>query len=284
MSSLLRPVTRAGERLGRLWSRQYRLWTADRRCLPDCIIIGTQKGGTTSLFHCLAQHPQLRPAWRKEVHFFDGGLKSGRDNYALGQRWYRANFPLAAGMASGDQAFEASPLYLFHPLAPQRMARMLPDVRLIALLRNPVERALSHYFHEQRKGRESLPLMAALQAEESRLAPLLAREDFDHPHFGWYSYKQRGHYAEQLARYYQLFPAENLLVLPSEAFFAEPAKTLGQIWAFLGVEAVTIPDLEPLNVGSNRTRVDDGVYAWLEDYFRPFNRELYELLGRDFGW
>ena len=284
MPSLIRPVSRAGNRLGRLLSRQYRLWTAERRCLPDFIIIGTQKGGTTSLFHYLAQHPQLEASWRKEVHFFDGGLNPRRDNHARGERWYRANFPLAANMTADEQAFEASPLYLFHPLAPARMAALLPEVRLIALLRNPVERALSHYFHEVRKGREPLAVMEALQSEEARLAPVLETGDYKHTAFMHFSYKLRGHYAEQIRRYHQYFPRENLLVLSSEAFFSEPQATLARIFDFIGVDAANVPNLVARNVGSNRTLVAAPVYDYLQSYFQPLNQDLYELLGTDFGW
>lgn len=284
MPSPIRSVSRAGNRLGRLLSRQYRLWTADRRCLPDFIIIGTQKGGTTSLFHYLAQHPQLRASWRKEVHYFDGGLNPRRDNYARETRWYRANFPLAGDMTAGEQAFEASPLYLFHPLAPARMAALLPDVRLIALLRNPVERALSHYFHEVRKGRETLPVMEALQNEEARLAPVLEAGDYKHTAFMHFSYKLRGHYAEQIRRYHQYFPPEKLLVLGSEAFFTEPQASLQRIFDFVGVGAGNVPDLMARNVGSNRAHVPPPVYDYLQAYYQPLNRDLYDLLGTDFGW
>ena len=284
MASLIQSVSRAGNRLGRLWSRQYRSWTADRRCLPDFIIIGAQKSGTTSLFHYLAQHPQLKASWRKEVHFFDGGLSPRRDNHARGEHWYRSNFPLVDDMTAGDQAFEASPLYLFHPLAPARMAELLPDVRLIAVLRHPVERALSHYFHEVRKGRETLPVMEALEREEDRLALLLEKQDYSHPVFTHFSYKSRGHYAQQIRRYHEYFPPENLLVLGSEAFFGDPHAALARIFDFVGVDPVTVPNLVPRNVGSNRTRVEAPVYDYLESYFRPLNRELYALLGTDFGW
>lgn len=117
------------------------------------------KCGTTSLFYYLAQHPQLIPSATKEVHFFDGRVSLENDTWALGLPWYRAHFPLKISMGDGKKAFEASPSYLFHPWAPERIHATLPNVKLIALLRNPAKRAVSHYLHERRKGRETLPLM-----------------------------------------------------------------------------------------------------------------------------
>ena len=285
MSSFRESVARFLSRLVRPFLLKYRQFTAAGRALPSFIIIGTQKGGTTSLFHYLSQHPQLLPSYRKEVHYFDGGLKPKRDNFALGERWYRSNFPLRRHMRADQQAFEASPLYLFHPLAPQRIHDLLPDAKLILLLREPTERALSHYFHQSRKGRESLPVTEALQGEEARLAPVLAEHHYKHQNFMHFSYKLRGHYAEQIRRYQALFPAENLLILGSEQFFADPHAALKRVFEFVGVDgSFQVPNLQARNVGSNRKSVQADVYQYLKDYFEPHNEELYQLLGERFGW
>jgi hypothetical protein len=148
-----------------------------------------------------------------------------------------------------------------------------------------VERAISHYFHEKGKDREYLPIMEALQVEEERLKPLLEAQDYKHESFFQHSYKSRSVYHEQLKRVQEYFPASNLLVIQSEEFFAEPAATLKLIFDFVGVDSsVTISDLEPRKVAQNRTRVDAEVYQYLEDYFRPHNEALYQLLGKNFGW
>ncbi|MCC1496009.1 sulfotransferase [Alcanivorax sp. 1008] len=285
MPSVRESFVRAINRLVRPGLLQYRKFTAGGRALPSFIIIGTQKGGTTSLFHYLSQHPQLVPSYRKEVHYFDGGLKPKRDNFALGERWYRSNFPLRKHIRQGQQAFEASPLYVFHPLAPERIHALLPDAKLILLLREPTERALSHYFHQARKGRETLSVMDALQGEEARLAPVLAEHDYKHQSFMHFSYKLRGHYAEQIRRYQGLFPKENLLILGSEKFFSDPHTALRKVFEFVGVDSsFQVPNLNARNVGSNRKSVDADVYQYLQDYFSPHNQELYELLGEDFDW
>jgi hypothetical protein len=256
--------------------------TWKRRPLPDFIIIGAQKSGTSSLFAYLSQHPQLVPSFGKAVHFFDGGRDAGVDVHARGESWYRAQFPIAG--RQGARAFEASPLYMFHPLVPARIHRLLPRVKLIALLRDPTERAISHYFHERRKGREPLQIMRALAAEDERLAPILRSEDYGNPAFRSYSYKSRGHYAEQLARYLTCFPREQILVLSSERFFLQPSETLRSVFEFVGVDpGVTISDLRARNVGS-RSDVEPDVRHYLDDHFLSPNMALYELIGAEFGW
>lgn len=285
MNTLSARASRVLDRLARPFLLRYREATAAQRVLPGFIIIGTQKGGTTSLFHYLAQHPDLLPSYRKEVHYFDGGLRPGRDNFDRGEGWYRSNFPRRTLLENGKQAFEASPLYIFHPLAPARMHALLPDVRLILLLRDPVERALSHYFHQSRKGRERLPVAEAMAREEERLAPALAAGDYKHRHFSLFSYKLRGHYAEQIRRYRQYFRPEQMMVMGSEEFFAAPNEALASVCRFVGVaDGFRVANLQPRNVGSNRTSVDTAVYDDLRRYFQPHNQDLFELLGRRFDW
>jgi hypothetical protein len=176
----------------------YRQATWRRRILPDFIIIGAMKSGTSSLFAYLSQHPQLYPSCKKEVHFFDGGLNPKIDTFEKGQAWYRAHFPLTSKMSIDSKTFEASPLYIFNPLAPKRIFDLVPNVKIIAVLRNPIERAISHYFHEKRKNRESLPIYEALLNEEKRLEPVIKRKDYKNRIFIDYSYKTRGLYKEQL--------------------------------------------------------------------------------------
>lgn len=281
MTRLLRPAM-AGAR--------QRLRQMQDRVLPDFIIIGAQKSGTSSLYRYLAQHPQVHESTVKEVHYFDGGLEEGSDTYVLGPRWYRSHFPLASEMGPGELAYEASPLYLLHPLAAERIAALLPRVKLVAVLRNPTDRALSHYFHNVRKNdvrrcREDLDPAAAMAAEDERLAGVLARGDYGNEAYRAYSYKARGRYLEQLERYHAQFPRENLLVLRAEDLFEDPAGFMGGLCEFLGIDpAKGGDDFRPTNVGSNREEVDPGVRAELDAYFAPYNRDLHAALGRDFGW
>ena len=263
----------------------YRQATRHNRNLPDFIIIGAQKSGTSSLYYYLSQHPHLMPSHRKAVHFFDGGLNPNVDNFKKGQAWYRSHFPLKRNINNYQKAFESSPLYLFNPLVPKRIYELIPEVKLIAVLRNPTERAISHFFHEKRNDRESLPILEALQAEEERLRLVIDKQDYKNDIFGYHSYKKRGLYHEQLKRYLNYFSMNNILVINSTTFFAEPDDTLRRVFDFVGVDTeFTVTDLKPRNVGSNRTEISQDVHEYLEDYFRPHNQALYELVGQNYGW
>jgi len=192
---------------------QYRQATWCSRALPDFIIIGAQKSGTSSLYYYLIQHPQLLPSFRKETHFFDGGKCPSVDNFEKGQAWYRAHFPLRKNISNNQKTFEASPLYIFNPLAPRRIYDLVPEVKIIALLRNPTERAISHYFKEKRKNWESLSIYEALQEEEKRLESVIKEKDYKNDIFIHHSYKSRGLYKDQLERYLNYFPWQQILVI-----------------------------------------------------------------------
>jgi hypothetical protein len=264
---------------------KFRQATWKSRVLPQFIIIGAMKSGTTSLFHYLSQHPQLVPSNPKETHYFDGGSVNGVDEYQYGISWYLRHFPRKSQISDSQQTFEASPSYLFHPLAAGRIHETIPDAKLIVLLRNPTARAISHYLHKKRTGIEKLPIMEALQQEEIRLAPILATNDYFNRGMRHFSYKARGLYKIQLDRYFELFPREQLLILPSEGFFAEPLDVLQQIYDFIGVDPeYQVVDLSPKLVAKNREKIDDEVIDYLNDYFRPHNQVLFELLGVDYGW
>lgn len=260
--------------------------------LPDFVIVGTQKGGTSSLYAYLCEHPLVARAARKEVHFFDL-------HYAKGERWYRSQFPtqreLAAvaaeqrGAAGGERAVtgEASPYYLFHPLAAERMTSVVPSTRVIALLRDPVDRALSHYHHAVRLGVEDLSLEAAidreaerLAGEESRLVEQPDAESFAHRQ---HSYLARGRYLGQLQRFEAYRSAGRLLVLRSEDLFGDPQRGFDETLAFLGLPPWRLTDVRARNTGEY-SGPDAAVAARLRAYFEPHNRALYEYLGRDLGW
>jgi hypothetical protein len=266
-----------------LW--RYRLATARNRSLPHFIIIGAQKSGTTSLYHYVNQHPSLIRSFLREVHYFDGGLDPAVDTYRNGPDWYRAHFPLTRSAHGQFKTCEASPLYMLNPLVPGRIAELIPQVRLIAILRNPTERAISHYFHERRYGREPLSIEQALRAEESRLEPILHAGDFKNPAFIYHAYKTRGVYRPQLERFLKHFPRQQLLVVKSEELFEAPQSVVRRVFEFVGVDAdFVVADVDARNVASNKVQVGPGIREYLDDYFAPHNRMLYELTGEDYGW
>ncbi len=167
---------------------EYRQATWRTGSLPDFIIIGAQKSGTTSLYSYLSQHPQLLPSIHKAVHFFDGGLDESADNFEKGEAWYRAHFQLR--MHAHERTFEASPLYIFNPLAPKRIYDLVPEAKIIAVLRNPTERAISQYFHEKGgKNRDPLSIREALREEETRLKAAVRAKDYKNDSFIHHSYR-----------------------------------------------------------------------------------------------
>lgn len=245
--------------------------------LPDYLIIGTQRGGTTSLYHYLTSHPQVLPPAGKELHFFD-------IQYDKGLAWYRSQFPLES--KPGSITGEASPYYLFHPLVPERVRKTVPDARLIALLRNPVDRAYSHYQMAVRLKAETLSFEEALEREDERLEGEIERIRNGHYYsynHQFYSYRSRGLYAEQLEEWRRHFPNEQLLILRSEDFYGDPSTALAHVTDFLGLSRLDAFDATPLN---------DGVYSpmgeatrkRLADYFEPHNRRLEDFLGMSMGW
>jgi len=256
--------------------RAYGSATAGLRPLPDFLILGAQKAGTTALYAYLRWHPEITGPSFKEVSFFDR-------HYAKGERWYRAHMPVRRRSLVG----EASPSYLFHPLAPERVAGMLPAARLIALVRNPVDRAFSHYQHEVALGREPLSFEDAVDREDERMQGELERMLRDPSYFSlawWnYTYIARGRYAEQLERWFAAFPREQLLVLFTEQLSADTAATYRRVLDFLGV---TARDLEtyPRIFDRDYADMNPGTRARLHKEFENPNRRLASLLGRDLPW
>ena len=277
----LRGVSTAGTLL---LSGTARFVTSPIRELPDFVIIGAQKAGSTSLHHYLEQHPRIiAGAWRKEQQFFDR-------NYHRGVLWYRANFPIRGVKNRNGKTRiigESTPNYIFHPLVPKRMASLLPDAKLIAILRNPVDRATSHYFHNVRKGFEHLPIEEAFRTEDERLAGererMLADEGYRGVPYLRFSYLNRGRYAEQLEGWLQYYPPDQLLVLRSEDLFSAPQETVDRAFAFLGCESCPVNAERKYNQFPNPA-VENRVREWLLEYFEPHNARLATLVGFDPAW
>jgi len=258
------------------------------RVLPSFVIIGAAKAGTTSLYGWLTQHPCVMAASQKEVHYFDY-------NYYRGEDWYRRHFPLASELDAltaqrGQWCLtgEASPSYISHQWAPQRLAALLPDTKLLVMLRNPIERSYSQFQMSRREGEEPLESFAdAVAAEENRLRPELARCLRDKRYQSWpigcWSYLMRSRYAEQLQRWFELFAHEQFHVVTLEDLSAEPQRTLDGVHEFLGLPAHEYEHLSPLHT-AEYAPLDPQTRGSLVEYFRPHNERLYELLGVDFGW
>ena len=274
-----------------VFEKVFRATTNPIRLMPDFIIIGAMRGGTTSLYSYLTAHPNIGPAYMKEVHFFDV-------YYHKGLPWYRAQFPSTMQKYYTEhvqkQNFitgEASPYYLFHPHAPKRIAQLLPQVKLIIQLRNPVSRAYSHYYHELNGGHEKLSFEDAINQEEERIGQETKKLALDERYVSYnhrhYSYLARGRYVDQLKVWMELFPREQILILKSEDFYADPSNGLKQALDFIQLPSMGIKEkkeeYEQLNT-TKPPKMDAQMKKRLRAYFEPHNARLYEYLGMDFGW
>lgn len=241
--------------------------------LPGVIVPGTMRGGTTSLFRYLAGHPHIAASRVKEVHYFD--LHCGR-----GPRWYRQQFPNHGRPTVG---LEASPYYMYEPRVPARVRALVPEARLVFLLRDPIARAYSHYRKNRRDGREPLDFEAAIAAEEERLAGeeerLLDDATYVSDLHRYYSYAGRGHYAEQLLRWREHFPSAQMLVLDAGDLYAAPRRTLARVVEFIGLEPWEPASVAPHNAGGEHATPPAAATARLTAHFAPHQRQLVDLVG-----
>ena len=267
---------------------------------PNFFIIGAQKCGTTSLYDYLVQHPQVLSARYKELHFFDY-------YYQKGEAWYRRRLPSKAQMRearkNGDTRVitgEATPCYMVFPQTPERVYRFVPEVKLIVLLRNPVDRAFSQYQMNRAKEtvldtetgqmvvREPLSFGDAIAAEDERMKTafeLLKRDPWSRGQwFQMHSYKTRGLYAQQLRRWLQFFPREQMLILDSSKFYKNTDEVYARVLDFLSLQPFHLQQYEAKLVGGYREKMSPETRAQLVEYFKPHNDYLYELLGQRFRW
>lgn len=266
----------------------YRRLTSAGRIMPEFIIIGAQKCGTTSLYRYLAGHPQVIRSFKKEIDYFDL-------HYERGIHWYRSHFPYSLHrrwrtgvMSRRCLTGEASTNYIVDPLAPARAAQILPSVRLVALLRNPVERAFSHYRHRVRYWQESRTFPDAIASEMDVIEReghrrLLAALDPEASRFRRRSYLLKGIYANQLTNWQEHFSSGQILVLGAEELYSSPRATFARVVEFLGLEPWNPAGFDAHNsfsYGSMGGRSRD----CLAEFFEPHNERLYELLGGRFEW
>ena len=275
------------KRVVHLGSRSYGRLTAPGRMTPSFLICGGQRCGTTSLYRALSQHPVVMKAvLHKGVHYFD-------TSYDRGMSWYKAHFPLhrnaekiAERYGFAAQPFESSPYYMYHPQAVARIARDLPQAKLIVLVRDPVERAYSQHHHEVARGFESerdfgaaLALEPArLHRQEERLSEDPAYYSFAHQH---HAYRARGEYARYLSVMAQHIGREQIHVVESERFFADPEPVYDEVCEFLGLPTyLERPAFERHNARTRQSDMDAALRRELTDYYLPHDDALARWLGR----
>lgn len=265
-----------------------RLPSAPLRLLPDFLIIGAAKSGTTTLYAHLLSSPHVAWALRKETLYFTR-------TFGRGPSWYRAFFPLASRRSRAEAAGrgpllvgEATPDYLFHPHAPRRVHGLLPGAKLVVILRNPIDRAYSFYRHQLNRAFEPLTFDQAVEQEEQRLAGELERTLSDESYVSFplqhRSYLARGRYMEQIERWLRHFPREQLLVLLTDELEADPRGTLRQLTDFLGIPALGATGSVRAHEGVAIEAMPPAVREELVEHFRPHNARLAAFLGRELNW
>ncbi|GGS83134.1 deacetylase sulfotransferase [Planobispora rosea] len=283
--------------MGRKAFRLYGMATAHFRPDPDFLLIGAKRGGSTSFYYALLEHPRIVPLFpaagflpkanhTKGVHFFDS-------HYGRGMRWYRSHLPSRYSRARASRRAggpvltgEGSPYYLHHPLAAERAARHVPDARILLILRDPIERTFSHYRERVRSGAEDLSFEDALAAEKERTAGeeerLLADPSATSYAHEQQSYVAQSEYARCLRRWLEHFPPSQVHVLTSEEFYRDPQRACDEAVAFLGLPPAVLHSASRVWNPAPRADLDEDVRRRLAEHFAPHNADLERLLGRGF--
>jgi hypothetical protein len=292
VTALKRRSPESLKRIADVSTRSYAVATARWRPYPDFLIAGTKRGGTTSLWNYLLEHPQVLPMFPAPR-----GVKSNAfffENLDRSDAWYRSHFHTSAYRRFRERRVgrtvtgEASPYYMYGPHAIAHIAARMPTIRLIVLLRDPVQRAYGHYQERRKAGTEPLTFDDALAAEEARLSSDADRRQEDPTYYSRshdiYSYRDRGIYLPQIRRIHQHLPSENVLILRSEDLYEDEAQVFAEVCRFLGIDdAVAVRDPRQHNY-IERSPIAPETAAELYDFYRPHNEALFEYLGRSFGW
>lgn len=273
--------------------RAFGVATSHLRALPDFLLIGTHRGGTTSLHSFLTQHPCVAPTFPrvqriKGVRYFDQHFHRGTD-------WYRSHFPTAATRALLEYrggapvlAGDSSPYYLFHPLAAERASQIVPRAQIIVLLRNPIERAYSHWRRERRDGYEPLTFEDAIDAEEGRLAGEVERIAADDRYYSYvhenFSYVSQGMYLASLEPWLDRFPRDQVLIESSEEFHRHPQHVFDRVLGFLRLPPFELQNPTFANTNPAADPVRPDTRARLQERFAPHNERLERALGMHFDW
>jgi hypothetical protein len=260
-------------------SGSFRMATQRFRHLPTAVIVGAAKAGTTQLHAHLIRHPRCFSGAEKEVRYFS--------KYAdRTVEWYRSRFPFRLSVERlHGHVVDSSPSYLPSPQALRRMKAVLPDARIIAILRDPTARAFSHYQHHKTRHREPRSFAEAV-SEELGQNPFPARRGVAlHPDARpMNDYVARGYYALQLELLFTLYPRDRVLIVDSGDLFADTAAICQQVFDFLGLETCEVHSEKIYNRGYYREKIDPNVAERLRQHYRPYDELLTEVVGRSFSW
>ncbi|MGA1051177.1 MAG: sulfotransferase domain-containing protein [Ilumatobacteraceae bacterium] len=249
--------------------------TAALRAEPDFIIIGVHKCGTTSLYAELSAHRQVLPAVVKEVSYFQGTLR-----VKLGFGLYRAHFPLRRQLAGPVRRVtgEATPGYIYSIAAADRIRDRLPNCKLLVVIRDPTDRAMSNYDNLWRRGQEERPIGQAIRSS-LEAARTVTNSDVD-ACLDISNYVERGLYARFLGPWYERFPPEQILVVSLEELVADTRQTMAEVCEFIGIEPPTTDAPFAKRNDSREKHLDPTIVPELDEFYREPNRELADMLRR----
>jgi len=275
---------------------------------PRFLIIGAQKAGTTALYYYLAEHPDIVPSSEKELGFFTPEIfadwpehpshwvlctQEGAPHFAdprahrKALAWYHGHFPPPHRLGRRRLTFEATPEYLYYPQAPERIFQYDPKMKLIALLRDPVERAFAAWNMYSRFG-DYRPLVYAPR-KETRKFHEAVDDEIDEIQSGKTisdpGYVRRGLYYEQFQRYFSYFRREQILILDSRGLRSNTSEIVHQVITFLQLsEYRHAQEWAQIHVGEYDAAIPVATRQLLQNFYKPHNEKLYELLGHDFEW
>tara|TARA_Y100001936_G_scaffold169582_1_gene165848 strand:+ start:14113 stop:15009 length:897 start_codon:yes stop_codon:yes gene_type:complete len=271
------------------FSEFFRYITSQIRLQPSFIIIGYPKCGTTSLYDYLIQHPNIGSASRKELDFFNLAYKRGI-------QYYKSHFPTTFSKKSFENKFnskfitgEATPLYISHPYALSRIRKHFPDIKLILLLRNPIDRAFSHYQHQRRGNLDKITKFEeVINLDKERhkvINEKYENNEITHENQGLFmqGYIEMGKYINDIERLYDLFDKKQILILFTDELNHKRDYVLKTVFEFLGIPEINIPDTTHKNVG-NYQDMDIKTRELLIKFYEPYNKKLEDFLDLKLDW
>ena len=267
-----------------LLKRSIFAFTGSMRVLPDFLVIGAKRCGTTSLFYHLPEHPCISKSPHDNMGFFN-------DNFHLGVNWYKSFFPTIftrnkiKSEFGNFLAFDVTTTYMEEESTANNVYQIKPNMKIIVILRNPVDRAYSQYHLNLREKAEKRSFEDAMEENMNELN----KESYERyeikPKFSVEenNYLKKGLYAQQLRHWLNIFPMESMLILSTEEFESNQQVIYNKIFEFLNISQFEVKNTEKMEKGSY-PQMKSETRSLLLDYFRSYNKELFRLIDKKFDW
>ena len=265
-----------------LLKQNYRYISAPFRVLPDFFVIGVVRSGTTSLFHYLNQHPNIVGASYDELGYFD-------DNYHLGVNWYKSFFTTISTKKRIEKeqgkclSFDVTTRYIEQKSTAENIKKIKPDMKIIVILRNPIDRAYSQFNLSKKELTQSLDFESEVFREITELEKKMENNNELEFNKEKQHYIQRGLYAKQLKSWFEIFPRDNILILSTEDFKNDNNMTYSKIFDFLDIPEHSINKKEMIGKGEYEP-MKETARKMLIEFYKKHNEDLFKLIGKKFDW